>query len=821
MEIDKEDNKPSSPNISLKKLTFNSLESDDGEYDDELDLPDRIEIIDMGDGPVAIHPSTDDEIDDNEKKLSYSAVHKSPIKFNSFKRKIYIPGEDIIVKIIDIERNLTTHLLNPNLYTIMITHGNFSWIIKKRYKQIHNLHQQLVIFRTSLNIPFPTKTHKNKRKEMKADQIFVDNKKKKKRSLPRFPKKPEVLVTFDKLESRQKQLEDYLNNLLSINVYRNHPATIEFLEVSQLSFVSGLGQKGKEGMLLKRNGSTQPGQSGCNIFGLIKCICCVRCKHLCNDILCTRWTDRWFFIKDTYFGYITPKSGRIGAVVLFDQGFEVASGLYSMGLQTGFQIVTNSRQITFKCTTKRKCKEWIWALKEAANTTAREFVLPNKHRSFAPIRLDVAASWFVDGSSYMSAVADAIDNAKNEVFITDWWLSPEIYLKRPVIDGHYWRLDMLLKRKAMQGVKIFILLYKEVELALGLNSYYSKQTLTELHKNIKVLRHPDHAKAGIFLWAHHEKSVIVDQNYAFLGGIDLCYGRWDDANHRLTDMGSITPNFDVSLIRKRTSSTPDGTTVYPLPKPVYLCTPVIIEKPDTPTEEIPEPLPYQEPGDNLLKISSSTMERKKCNTPEPEHKSVLKKVKTEVKNKVKRGKTFLNLVYNPNENICENPDNDEEENRQEELADELNGSSKLWIGKDYVNFIVQDFTNLDKPFDDFIERHSTPRMPWHDVGVCVQGVAAKDVARHFIQRWNATKLEKAKNNEQYPFLIPKCYEDFKSLPIGFLNGCQRVKCQNRKTLSKAFTKLTSSALTQLNIIFILKISFSFRYLTIIRTREIE
>lgn len=79
---------------------------------------------------------------------------------------------------------------------------------------------------------------------------------------------------------------------------------------------------------------------------------------------------------------------------------------------------------------------------------------------------------------------------------------------------------------------MYVLLYKEVELALGLNSFYSKQTLQDLHKNIKVLRHPDHAKAGIFLWAHHEKIVVVDQAYAFVGGIDLCYGRWDDDKHR-------------------------------------------------------------------------------------------------------------------------------------------------------------------------------------------------------------------------------------------------------------------------------------------------
>ena len=95
-----------------------------------------------------------------------------------------------------------------------------------------------------------------------------------------------------------------------------------------------------------------------------------------------------------------------------------------------------------------------------------------------------------------------------------------------------------------------MLLFKEVEVALGISSYYSKQKLVELHENIKVLRHPDHAMSGIILWAHHEKIVVVDQTYGFLGGIDLCYGRWDDHNHRLTDLGSISSATAVDAGRK-------------------------------------------------------------------------------------------------------------------------------------------------------------------------------------------------------------------------------------------------------------------------------
>lgn len=54
------------------------------------------------------------------------------------------------------------------------------------------------------------------------------------------------------------------------------------------------------------------------------------------------------------------------------------------------------------------------------------------------------------------------------------------------------------------------------------------------------MRDPDHVSSAVYLWAHHEKIVVVDQSVAFVGGIDLAYGRWDDWEHRLTDVGSVT-----------------------------------------------------------------------------------------------------------------------------------------------------------------------------------------------------------------------------------------------------------------------------------------
>ena len=50
-----------------------------------------------------------------------------------------------------------------------------------------------------------------------------------------------------------------------------------------------------------------------------------------------------------------------------------------------------------------------------------------------------------------------------------------------------------------------------------------------------MLRHPDHFSTGVFLWSHHEKLVIIDQTMAFVGGLDLAYGRWDTNAHPLGD----------------------------------------------------------------------------------------------------------------------------------------------------------------------------------------------------------------------------------------------------------------------------------------------
>lgn len=48
----------------------------------------------------------------------------------------------------------------------------------------------------------------------------------------------------------------------------------------------------------------------------------------------------------------------------------------------------------------------------------------------------------------------------------DWWLSPELYLRRPPAKNNKYRLDNMLQAAAERGVQIKIIVFKEVEQAL-------------------------------------------------------------------------------------------------------------------------------------------------------------------------------------------------------------------------------------------------------------------------------------------------------------------------------------------------------------------
>lgn len=102
--------------------------------------------------------------------------------------------------------------------------------------------------------------------------------------------------------------------------------------------------------------------------------------------------------------------------------------------------------------------------KHEQETDRKRTSICESHRfnSFAPARQGNKVKWYVDALDYMWAVSIALEAAEEVIYIEDWWLSPELFLRRPPLTNQEWRLDAILKRKAEAGVKIYVIVYKEV-----------------------------------------------------------------------------------------------------------------------------------------------------------------------------------------------------------------------------------------------------------------------------------------------------------------------------------------------------------------------
>ncbi|GJN91854.1 hypothetical protein Rhopal_004878-T1 [Rhodotorula paludigena] len=156
----------------------------------------------------------------------------------------------------------------------------------------------------------------------------------------------------------------------------------------------------------------------------------------------------------------------------------------------------------------------------------------NRFESFAPIR-----EGNQNGHNYFWALSEILENAKETIWIAGWWVTPEMWLRRPPAEHPEYRLDRLLLRKAEEGVKIYVMVYKEVTQTMSMSSAHTKHHLEDLHENISVMRHPDHLGGEIVLmWSHHSKIVVVDSLVACIGGLDICFGRWDMNSFPLSDV---------------------------------------------------------------------------------------------------------------------------------------------------------------------------------------------------------------------------------------------------------------------------------------------
>ncbi|KAF7813523.1 phospholipase D zeta 1 isoform X1 [Senna tora] len=423
-------------------------------------------------------------------------------------------------------------------------------------------------------------------------------------------------------------MQGYLNHFLgNINIV-NSPEVCKFLEVSKLSFSPEYGPSLKEDYVMVKHLPKIPKDDDSR-----NC-CNSHCFSCCND----NWQKVWAVLKHGFLALLAdPFDSQPLDIIVFDilpASDGNGDGRLSLAkemkernpLRHSFKVTCGTRSIRIRVKSSGKVKDWVAAINDAGLRPPEGWCYPHRYGSFAPQRGLIEdgsqAQWFVDGQAAFEAIASSIEDAKSEsfmqIFFCGWWLCPELYLRRPFHMHASARLDNLLEAKAKEGVQIYILLYKEVALALKINSVYSKRKLLSIHENVRVLRYPDHFSSGVYLWSHHEKLVIIDHHICFIGGLDLCFGRYDTSEHKVGDFPPV-----------------------------------------------------------------------------------------------------------------------------------------IWPGKDYYNPRESEPNSWEDAMKDELDRVKYPRMPWHDVHCALWGPPCRDIARHFVQRWNYAKRNKAPNEQAIPLLMPQ------------------------------------------------------------------
>lgn len=155
-------------------------------------------------------------------------------------------------------------------------------------------------------------------------------------------------------------------------------------------------------------------------------------------------------------------------------------------------------------------------------------------------------------------IFDAIRQARRLIYITGWSVWHKVKLVRDDASVESYTLGDLLKLKSQEGVRVLLLVWDDPTSRNilgyktdGIMATHDEETRNFFkHSSVKVLLCPrvagkNHSWAkqrevGV-IYTHHQKTVIVDADagnnrrkiIAFVGGLDLCDGRYDTPEHPL------------------------------------------------------------------------------------------------------------------------------------------------------------------------------------------------------------------------------------------------------------------------------------------------
>ena len=305
----------------------------------------------------------------------------------------------------------------------------------------------------------------------------------------------------DSFQIHIAEIENYYKTLFQDKQAYNTMAFKEFFNISVGSFNQyNSGSKPFEGYCYKK------ADPQC-----LRTAFSIACKCI-EYFAFAQYNLRWIVVKDDCIYYMDKSNSESGKnVYFFDRDLQVIKEGRDL-----LNIKNLSRTLVLKFKTFFERELWYTEIMKRAEIMLK-LLSSNTYQSYTNEKQGNKAHWFVDGEDYFKDLAEKLMEAKETIFITDWWMSPQVWLTRPVPTTTYMamafqnksrketppysRLMDILYECANRGVKVYILVYAECSLALTLNSAHTQHALQALHPNIQVERHP--LNCSNLLWSHH------------------------------------------------------------------------------------------------------------------------------------------------------------------------------------------------------------------------------------------------------------------------------------------------------------------------------
>ncbi len=295
---------------------------------------------------------------------------------------------------------------------------------------------------------------------------------------------------------------------------------------------------------------------------------------------------------------------------------------------------------------------------------------------YAPKRDGNDLHAFVTGKAYFADLIQKMENASSEICIAGWQINWDALMA----PGR--RLyDVLLQAARKKGMKIYVMPWDDTRPIRT----YDVQTIRVLKTingepgvapdTVTAITSPSFNLKNQAYFSHHQKTILIDRRYAYVGGIDVAYGRYDDERFTL-------------------KCDEDGREVMNRYNP---CIPPLLA---VSFSEMVEPTGLMQrhrpsrPGITMPRLPSSSSMKPPSLPPEV--------FVTNDWDKLKRGK--WQAPY-----------------QEAEVMDLMTNGAAI---------------NSSSPFT--LDPSRQARMPWQDMHVRMEGPSVADILSNFVDRWNAS-----------------------------------------------------------------------------------